>query len=74
LFDVIVESTVEGFIKPDVEIYEITQSRLPSSISPSECIFLDDNKDNIRAAEEFGWTAILVDPLNIEKAIRDLEK
>ncbi|GMT05659.1 hypothetical protein PENTCL1PPCAC_27833, partial [Pristionchus entomophagus] len=74
LFDVIVESSVEGFMKPDVEIYEMTQYRLPFSISPTECIFLDDNKDNIRAAEEFGWTAILVDPHNIEQAIRDLEK
>lgn len=73
LFDLIVESTVEGCMKPDIEIYEIIQSRIPSSISPHECIFLDDNKANIRAAEEFGWTAILVDPHNIDQSIRDLE-
>ncbi|KAF8385697.1 bigr-1 [Pristionchus pacificus] len=74
LFDLIVESTVEGKMKPDIEIYEIIQSRIPSSISPCECIFLDDNKDNIRAAQDFGWTAILVDPHNIDQSIIDLER
>ncbi|GMS86523.1 hypothetical protein PENTCL1PPCAC_8698 [Pristionchus entomophagus] len=73
LFDLIVESTVEGYMKPDVEIYEIVQSRMPHSISPHECVFLDDNKLNVNAAREFGWTAILVDPHNIEASIRDLE-
>ncbi|GMT11259.1 hypothetical protein PFISCL1PPCAC_2556, partial [Pristionchus fissidentatus] len=74
LFDLIVESTVEGIMKPDTGIYKIIQSRIPSHISPNECIFLDDNKDNIRAAREFGWQAILVDPYNIEQSIRELEQ
>ncbi|GMR58623.1 hypothetical protein PMAYCL1PPCAC_28818, partial [Pristionchus mayeri] len=73
LFDLIVESAIEGVMKPHRRIYEIVQSRLPSSISPHECIFLDDNKANVAAALAFGWTSILVDTKNVEKAIRQLE-
>ncbi|GMR59239.1 hypothetical protein PMAYCL1PPCAC_29434 [Pristionchus mayeri] len=73
LFDLIVESTKEGVMKPERKIYEIIQSRLPSSISRHEIVFLDDNHHNIEAADDFGWATIEVNPYQIKPSIEKLE-
>jgi 2-haloacid dehalogenase len=51
-FEGILVSGEEKLIKPDPKIYELILSRY--SIDPTEAIFIDDRKDNIAAAEEFG--------------------
>jgi 2-haloacid dehalogenase len=59
LFDGIVISGVEKINKPDPRIYHILLDRY--SLTPEECIFIDDNQPNIKAAEEIGFHAILFD-------------
>lgn len=56
-FDLLVISAEEGTAKPDEEIYRILLERL--EVSPHECIFIDDNLENIEAARQLGIRGIL---------------
>ncbi len=51
-FDGIVVSGVEKCKKPDRKIYDIILDRY--DLVPSESVFIDDNKDNILAAQKLG--------------------
>jgi len=44
-------------LKPDPAIYRTLCENY--ALSPAECVFIDDNPDNIRAARDFGLIAIL---------------
>jgi epoxide hydrolase-like predicted phosphatase len=58
LFDVVVESAIEGLRKPDVRIYELTLARL--DVAADEAVFLDDLGTNLKPAREMGMTTIKV--------------
>jgi HAD superfamily hydrolase (TIGR01509 family) len=51
-FDEIVISSEVGYIKPSKEIFDIILKRL--AVSPSEALFIDDNKRYIDGAENIG--------------------
>ena len=59
LFDGIVVSGVEKVVKPDRKIYEILLERY--SLKPGECVFIDDNRDNVDMAKVLGINAIRFD-------------
>ena len=69
VFDVIVESAVEGMRKPDPRIYRLTCERL--DVDPTDAVFLDDIGANLKPARAMGITTIKVD--GPEQALRDLE-
>ena len=58
LFDVVVESAVEGLRKPDPRIYQLVCDRL--RVAPVEAVFLDDLGVNLKSARELGMTTIKV--------------
>jgi len=58
LFDLVVESSVEGVRKPNPRIYEITCERL--SVEPQRAVFLDDLGINLKPARELGMQTIKV--------------
>ena len=61
LFDVIVESAIEGLRKPDPRIYTLALARL--DVLASEVVFLDDLGMNLKPAREMGMATIkVVDP------------
>ncbi|HEY7625839.1 MAG TPA: HAD-IA family hydrolase, partial [Ilumatobacteraceae bacterium] len=67
-FDVIVESRVVGVRKPEPRFYEIACELL--SVTPPECVFLDDLGVNLKPAAAMGMTTIkVVEPA---QAIADL--
>jgi len=69
LFDLVVESAVEGIRKPDPRIYEAACARL--GIAPGEAVFLDDIGTNLKTAKRLGMTTIKVtDP---DAALAELE-
>ena len=70
IFDLIVESSIEGVRKPNPKIYEIACSRL--NVRPSECVFLDDLGINLKPARAMGMTTIKVVDPNV--AINELSK
>ena len=50
-------------LKPEKKIYELLCSTY--SLKPNECVFIDDTKTNIEAAEEFGINGIHLTDINI---------
>ncbi|HVM41779.1 MAG TPA: HAD-IA family hydrolase [Acidimicrobiia bacterium] len=69
LFDVLVESAVEGLRKPDPRIYHLTCERL--GVTPDASVFLDDLGVNLKPARELGMHTIkVVDP---RTALEELE-
>ena len=64
LFDVVVESSVEGVRKPEPEIYRRAVTRLASAVgrplAPSDCAYLDDLGINLKPARALGMRTIKV--------------
>jgi epoxide hydrolase-like predicted phosphatase len=58
IFEVIVDSGWVGMRKPQPEIYLLTLDRLGGGLRPTECLFVDDNEQNVEAARELGMTAV----------------
>jgi epoxide hydrolase-like predicted phosphatase len=57
LFDGIVISGQVGLYKPQPEIYELGAQRI--GLSPGECVFVDDLRENCQAADGVGMTSII---------------
>jgi len=70
MFDLVVESSVEGVRKPNPKIYQLTCERL--GVTTDRCVFLDDLGINLKPAKALGMQTIKV--LNEEQAIRDLTR
>ena len=71
LFDGIVVSGVEKVVKPDRKIYEIMLERY--SLRPGECVFIDDNQDNVDMANVLGINAIRFDNIgNVNEHLETL--
>jgi putative hydrolase of the HAD superfamily len=58
IFEVIVDSGWVGMRKPQPEIYLLTMDRIGDTLQPAECLFVDDNEQNVEAARELGMTAV----------------
>lgn len=56
-FDEIVVSGEEGIVKPDREIYDMLVER--TGLDPAASVFVDDREENVRAAEDLGFTGIV---------------
>jgi epoxide hydrolase-like predicted phosphatase len=57
LFDAVVISGEVGLHKPEPEIFELAAKRVDRD--PSDCVFVDDLRENCAGAEALGMTAIL---------------
>jgi putative hydrolase of the HAD superfamily len=67
LFDVVVESSVEGIRKPEPEIYRRALTRLSAAVGRrlegADCAYLDDLGINLKPARALGFHTIkVVDP------------
>lgn len=69
LFEVVIESAIEGMRKPDPRIYRLACERL--GVDPTEAIFLDDLGANLKGARAVGMHTIKVD--HTTSAIDELE-
>lgn len=61
-FDVLVDGSLTGVLKPDREAYAIAVRRM--GLPPAELVLLDDQPVNVRGAEEAGIRASLLDPVD----------
>ena len=57
LFDGVVISGEVGLHKPQAEIFELACERV--GLSPGDCVFVDDLRENCEGAEAIGMTAVL---------------
>lgn len=70
LFDLVVESSIEGVRKPNPKIYTLTCERL--GVDPGKSVFLDDLGINLKPARALGMQTIKV--VGENQAIEDLAK
>ena len=61
LFDLVIDSSVEGVRKPDRAIYDRTLERL-GNIPHERAVFLDDFPANVEAAVALGMKGVVVGP------------
>lgn len=69
LFDGIMISGYEGIGKPNEQIYVRFLKRY--GLEPSECVFIDDLKDNVQVARSVGMCALQMS--SYERLLEDLE-
>lgn len=58
--DVLVDGSVEGYLKPHPRLYELLGERL--GLQCADMVFLDDQMTNIRGAEALGIPSVWFDP------------
>jgi putative hydrolase of the HAD superfamily len=59
LFDVIIDATYTGILKPDRRAYEMCSDAL--GVSPADCVFVDDQSRNVLGAIKLGWQTVQFD-------------
>jgi putative hydrolase of the HAD superfamily len=70
LFEILVESSVEGIRKPEVAFFEVVLDRL--GVTAEECVYLDDLGINLKPARALGMTTIKV--TDQDSALAELER
>jgi putative hydrolase of the HAD superfamily len=58
--DVMVDGSVEGYLKPDPRLYELMAERL--GVGFGDMVFVDDQPTNVRGAEALGIPTVPFDP------------
>ncbi len=58
-FDLIVDATYTGILKPDARAYAFVTDGL--ALAPEDCVFVDDQMKNIRGAQAIGMRAVHFD-------------
>ena len=58
-FEVIVDATYTGILKPDPRAYRLVLDQL--GLAAEECVFVDDQDRNIRGAQAVGLRAVIFD-------------
>jgi putative hydrolase of the HAD superfamily len=58
-FDVIIDASYTGILKPDRRAYEMCTEAL--GVAPADCVFVDDQSRNVLGASDLGWHAVQFD-------------
>lgn len=58
-FELIVDATYTGILKPDPRAYAAVTAGL--RLAPADCVFVDDQARNVAGARAAGWLAVLFD-------------
>lgn len=70
-FDGLILSGNEGLIKPDPKIFDLVLDRY--ELMAADCLFIDDNLDNVTTALDMGFLALhFRDPLTLKIQLRQL--
>lgn len=71
-YDAIIDSSVEGYIKPEENIYKIAVSK--AGVLPKEILLIDDDRPNLMAAEHLGWRVLWFDDYQPSKSVDKIKK
>lgn len=67
-FDIIIDSSQVGAIKPERAIYETASKK--SGVEPHEIMLIDDDRSNLMAAERSGWHVLWFDDYRPSESVR----
>ena len=62
-WDVIVDSSIVGFCKPQDEIFKLAEEK--SSVAPKNILFIENSEKHIQVAKKRGWQTLLYNPANV---------
>lgn len=65
-YDVIIDSSVVGAIKPERQIYDIASNH--ANVPTEEILLVDDSRTNLMAAERSGWHVMWFDDFRPEES------
>lgn len=65
-WDVVVDSSIVGFQKPDPKIFEIAQKM--AGVDTSEILFVENSIENIEAAKSLSWNTFHYDSTKIKES------
>jgi len=65
-WDAVIDSSVVGCRKPEIEIFKLAEKK--AGVSHDEILFVENGEENIRAAEKFGWKILLYETKYPEKS------
>ncbi len=65
-YDVIIDSSEVGAIKPEAEIYQIAQEK--TGFAANEILLVDDSRANLMGAEKAGWNVLWFDAYHPEES------
>ncbi len=65
-YDVIIDSSVEGHIKPEASIFKTATKR--AGCPKEEILFIDDSRTNVMAAEKQGWHVLWFDDYRADES------
>lgn len=71
-YDVIVDSSEVGLIKPEPEIFQFAEAK--TNCKPHEILLVDDSRSNIMAAERLGWKVLWFDDYNPEESVEKIKQ
>lgn len=63
-YDYVLLSYEYGMRKPELELFEEVQKKLP--FNKEDILFIDDKKENIESAKEFGWNTFQATGLELD--------
>lgn len=66
VWDVVVDSSVVGYQKPDQAIFELAEMKANHNLS--EIFFIDNSPEHLEGAKKRGWDTLLYDPQNTTKS------
>lgn len=70
--DVIVDGSIEGYLKPHPRLYELLSERL--DVAFADMVFLDDQTANIRGAEHLGIPSVFFDVTDPDASYSQVRK
>ncbi|PIY80694.1 MAG: hypothetical protein COY80_01520 [Candidatus Pacebacteria bacterium CG_4_10_14_0_8_um_filter_42_14] len=59
-WDVVVDSSLVGYQKPETEIFLLAEKL--AKVEPNQIFFVENSKEHTEAAEKRGWKTLLYDP------------
>ncbi|MGH7234517.1 MAG: HAD-IA family hydrolase [Candidatus Saccharimonadales bacterium] len=66
-YDLIIDSSEIGLIKPEAEIFELAQNK--TGLTPDKLLLVDDSRENISQAESMGWHVLWFDYAQPEESV-----
>lgn len=70
-WDVVVDSSVVGVVKPEARIYEIAEEK--AGVRPEELLFIDDIPEHIEAVKARGWQGVVFDTNDVNGSIAKIK-
>jgi FMN phosphatase YigB (HAD superfamily) len=69
-WDVVIDSSIEGYRKPDLKIFELAQEK--ANTERKTILFVDNKFENINVAKDFGWQTFFYNSKDHKKSCSDL--